>query len=175
MNIQFSEKHPVILDSSHRLSILLAKKHHKDLAHPGYKRTLAELRRKYWIVKGNRLCQKISKECIECRKIRGKTGEQLMANLPNFRVGPYTPAFYYTAVDYFGPLNIIYSRNATIDGYGCVFTCLTVYAVHVELVCDASTQSFLFLAFRRFIAMRGHARFVISDNGTNFVGAQKFF
>ncbi len=54
-------------------------------------------------------------------------------------------------------------------------------AIHLELVCDLSTDSFL-AAFSRFTARSGMPSEVISDNGSNFIGArselmelQKFF
>lgn len=45
-------------------------------------------------------------------------------------------------------------------------------AVHLELVEDLSTEAFL-AAFRRFSSIRGPCLEVWSDNGSNFVGAQK--
>uniref|UniRef100_A0A8D9B2Z0 Integrase catalytic domain-containing protein n=1 Tax=Cacopsylla melanoneura TaxID=428564 RepID=A0A8D9B2Z0_9HEMI len=42
--------------------------------------------------------------------------------------------------------------------------------VHLEVVSDLSTPSFL-NAFKRFISRRGPIKSVLSDNGTNFVGA----
>lgn len=56
--------------------------------------------------------------------------------------------------------------------YMCLFICLTVKAVHLELVTDLSTQAFL-QAFQRFIARRGRTKNIYSDNGTNFKGANK--
>ena len=47
-------------------------------------------------------------------------------------------------------------------------------AVHLEVVNDISTDSFI-LALRRFLCRRGGVTSIISDNGTNFVGAQSEF
>ena len=49
---------------------------------------------------------------------------------------------------------------------------MTTRTVHVELVYDLSTDAFI-LALRRFAARRGHPRKMRSDNGTNFVGAER--
>ena len=47
----------------------------------------------------------------------------------------------------------------------CLFTCLNVRAIHLELVEDMSTETFL-LCFRRFIAKRVTPSSIISDNGS---------
>ena len=69
-----------------------------------------------------------------------------------------------------GPLEIKQGRNR-LSRYCCVFTCLASRAVHLEMIYDLSTDSFL-MAFRRFLSVRGDTtRVMYSDNGTNFVGA----
>ena len=52
-----------------------------------------------------------------------------------------------------------------------LFTCLTIRAVHIEIV-QLDTSSFLH-ALRRFIARRGQPLVMRSDNGTNFVGGER--
>ena len=49
-------------------------------------------------------------------------------------------------------------------------TCLTTRAVHLEVAQDLSTEAVLNCLFR-FIARRGKPHPIISDNRTNFVGA----
>ncbi|XP_024884621.1 uncharacterized protein LOC112462817, partial [Temnothorax curvispinosus] len=53
-----------------------------------------------------------------------------------------------------------------------VFTCFATKAVHIELVTELTTESFL-AALRRFVARRGICSKIVSDNGTNFVGAAR--
>ncbi|XP_064556716.1 uncharacterized protein LOC135441151 [Drosophila montana] len=52
-----------------------------------------------------------------------------------------------------------------------VFVCFATKAVHLELVKDLSTASFL-NALKRFISTRGKPSQIWSDNATNFVGAK---
>ena len=56
--------------------------------------------------------------------------------------------------------------------YGCLFTCLTTRAVHLEVACSMDTDSFI-NALRRFICRRGPPEIIRSDNGSNFVGAER--
>lgn len=56
--------------------------------------------------------------------------------------------------------------------YIAIFICFAIKAVHVEVVSDLTTDSFLG-AFKRFIARREKSVHKYSDNGTTFVGAQK--
>jgi len=51
-----------------------------------------------------------------------------------------------------------------------VFVCMSIKAIHLELVSDSSTDGFL-AAFQKFISRRGLPEHVYSDNGTNFIGA----
>lgn len=53
----------------------------------------------------------------------------------------------------------------------CIFVCLAVKAVHLELVTDLSTEAYL-AALYRFMSHRGKPLTIASDNGTNFVGAR---
>ena len=49
---------------------------------------------------------------------------------------------------------------------------MTTRAVHLEIAGDLSSDSFI-LSLRRFIARRGNVKNIRSDNGTNFIGAEK--
>jgi len=54
--------------------------------------------------------------------------------------------------------------------YICVFSCLKTRAVHLEVASNLETDAFL-RVFTRMISRRGRPRLIISDHGTNFVGA----
>lgn len=78
-----------------------------------------------------------------------------MGDLPACRVNE-TRAFTHTAVDYARPINILPYRKRgvrSIKVYLCIFVCLVVRAVHVELTTDLSTSSLL-SAFKRFSSRR---------------------
>ncbi|XP_061167953.1 uncharacterized protein LOC133176911 [Saccostrea echinata] len=89
----------------------------------------------------------------------------LMPPLPNKRVSESAP-FTYAGVDYFGPI-FIKTETGSKKVWVCLFTCLVVRAIHLELMQDMSTEQLL-LGLRRFIARFGKPKQIISDNGAQF-------
>ena len=51
-----------------------------------------------------------------------------------------------------------------------IFTCLNTRAVHLELAVDLTTMEFI-QVLRRFFSIRGYPAVILSDNGTQMVGA----
>ena len=94
-----------------------------------------------------------------------------MAELPKIRLMPQTPVFYHTACDYFGPYKVKVGRSKTAKHYGVLFTCLNMRAVHLELATDCTTMEFI-QVLRRLFAIRGYPSLMLSDNGTQLVGAE---
>ncbi|VDM49882.1 unnamed protein product [Toxocara canis] len=82
-----------------------------------------------------------------------------------------TYPFQHTGVDYFGPIEV---RDAGVVRkiWGCLWTCLTTRAVHIDTVSDLTAESFL-NTFRRFAARRGTPKIIYSDNATTFSAADK--
>nr|CAB3263160.1 uncharacterized protein LOC104265735 [Phallusia mammillata] len=168
-SISDDAKHPIILPGRHHLTDLLIVKFHKDVGHSGMSHTWSEIRQKFWIIKGGAAVRRVLGNCVFCRKRNAPVGEQLMARLPIDRVNSHSPAFTYVGVDYFGPLMVRQARSQ-VKVYGCLFTCMTVRAVHLEVADSLSTSAFI-NCLRRFIGRRGRPTKICSDNGTNFVGA----
>jgi len=103
------------------------------------------------------------RNCIVCKKSRGKTLDQKMSDLPKDRLEP-SPPFTYCAVDYFGPF-YVKVRRSEVKRYGALFTCLVSRAIHLEVVESMDTDSFL-NAYLRFVGRRGPVRQLRSDRGT---------
>ena len=94
-------------------------------------------------------------ECVICRKLRGKFGDQKMSDLPKERCCEAAP-FTHFGVEMFEPF-IIRQRRSSLKRYCAVFTCFTSRAVHIDVTCTMETDSFI-QALRRFMARRGKVR-----------------
>lgn len=164
-------KHPVILSKDLHISTLILRHIHQQLGHTGRNHMLSRLWQKYWIISANSAARKVISDCVVCRRNRGKPGEQKMADLPEERVLPDKAPFTDVGVDYFGPIDVKRGRSH-LKRYGVLFTCLTSRAVHLEVAYTLDADSYI-NAVRRFICRRGPVSSIRSDNGTNFVGANR--
>jgi transposase InsO family protein len=95
-----------------------------------------------------------------------------MGDLPDSRLDSGSLPFTRTAVDLFGPFEIGLARNRKTKRWGVLFTCMVTRAVFLEIVPSFSTSDFL-LALRKFISLYRKPELIHSDNGTNFVGAER--
>ena len=139
--------------------------------HSGKEFVLSLLRQKYWIIGARQIIRQIQRQCITCRKGFEPPCKQLMADLPFDRVTPDMPPFTFVGVDFFGPILVKIGRSE-VKRYGCLFTCLTVRAVHIEVAHSLDADSFI-NAMQRFTCRRGQVSEIRSDNGTNFVGGER--
>ena len=168
--IEYSAKHPMILPSRHHVTDLIIRHYHKQEGQVGPSQVLATLRQKFWILRGPSTVKRVTSKCFNCRRWNARPGEQVMAPLPVARVTPGNPPFTAVGVDFFGPIYVKVKRSNE-KRYGCVFTCLTMRAVHIEVSHDLSSDSFI-QSFTRFVSRRGPPLEIFSDNGTNFKGAE---
>ncbi|XP_057290844.1 uncharacterized protein LOC130613498 [Hydractinia symbiolongicarpus] len=171
-NANFDENviHSILLPKNSKITELIVRWCHEKVAHSGRGMTLNELRGNgFWVIGANTVVRSLINKCVTCRSLRGKVGNQLMGNLPKEGLQS-EPPFTYCGVDMFG-LFVIKVRRNELKRYGAMFTCLSSRAIHIEITSSMDTDSFI-LALRRVIARRGNIRTMISDNGSNFVGAQ---
>ena len=109
-----------------------------------------------------------------CKKLRGQTLTQHMADLPADRTETHPP-FTNVGMDVFGPWHILVKKlrgaAANAKRWGLVFTCLSSRGIHIEVLHSMDANSFI-CALRRFFAIRGPAAILRCDCGTNFVGAK---
>ena len=170
-SVEENAKHSRILPKKHHVTNLIVEEHHNRLGHMGHSSVLSSLRREFWIVKGNAAVRRIVRKCVECQKQKAQPGEQLMADLPSDRVTPNKPPFSSVGIDYFGRFEVKQGRSR-VKRYGCVFTCLAMRAVHIEVTHTLNTDSMI-NALRRFISVRGYPERIRKDCGTNFTSAEK--
>ncbi|KAL0842122.1 hypothetical protein ABMA28_014300 [Loxostege sticticalis] len=162
-------KHPVILDGRCHITHLIVKYYHVKAYHGNQETVVNELKQRYWIIRLRPTVKFISSKCMLCRIKRAQPHPPRMGDLPEARLAHHQRPFTYTGVDLFGPLEVTVGRRRE-KRYGVIFTCLTVRAIHIELVSQLTTDA-LIMALRRMAARRGWPRCLYSDNGTNLRGA----
>lgn len=171
-NLPISQKHPILLPSRHQLTDKIIREAHEKRFHAGIKTTVYCLRQRFWILDACNQTRKIIRNCIRCCRYAANAIKYKMGNLPAPRVREAIP-FAHTGIDFAGPFYIKekkYRNQKRIKVYICIFICMSIKAVHIELVSDLSFDAFT-SALRRFVARRGIPEHIYSDNGTNFIGA----
>ena len=169
--IPYDAKYPYILPRDHHVAELVVREVHEEAYHSGREHILALVRERFWIPRGRPLVKKVLQKCTVCKRLRGPTEIQKMADLPSERLTPHKPAFQSVGVDCFGPFQVKRGRSQE-KRYGCLFTCMTTRAIHIEKLSTLDADSFI-NALVRFCARRGKPETIRSDNGTNFVGGQR--
>ena len=109
--LNFETKHPILLHGDAYPVKLLIKQIHVRLGHLGLETVLGEVKRKFHILKGNKVIKDTIKSCVICRKVQGKVNSQNMAELPSDRVKGDDPPFFHSGTNLFGPF-FCYQRKS---------------------------------------------------------------
>ncbi|XP_067637293.1 uncharacterized protein [Eurosta solidaginis] len=164
-------RRPIILPKVHRVTNLIVDHYHSSWRHQNDETIIAELRRRYWIPNVRVAVKQASRRCLKCKKDRGQPAVPMMGQLPEDRVTPFVKPFTYVGLDYMGPFTVVSGRRSE-KRWIALFTCLTTRAVHLEIARDLSTDTCL-MCIRNFMNRRGTPVRIRSDNGTNFIGADR--
>nr|CAH7729802.1 unnamed protein product [Callosobruchus chinensis] len=173
-DLPFEQKHPIILDSKHPLSQLLVATEHIRLLHAGPQLLLANIREKYWILGGRNLVRRVTHSCVTCFRVKPNDSRYIMGDLPKERVTPCRP-FLNAGIDFCGPFSIKDKKTRKYNvtkGYVCLFVCMATKALHLELATELTSEAFL-ACLHRFFARRGKSLHLYTDNGSNFIAANK--
>ena len=71
-------------------------------------------------------------------KRNASPGSQVKADLPVDPIQPDKPLFTFVGIDFFGPLLVKQGRSR-VKRYGCLFRCLVVRAIHIEIAHSNAT------------------------------------
>jgi hypothetical protein len=166
-----SAKHvkQLLLPAKHHLTKLIVRDYHEQSKHSGCEYVLSQLRQMFWIPSARNMIKAVQRSCKICIRYFSKPQDQRMADLVEDQLASDKTPFESTGVDCFGPFLVKRGRSME-KRYGCIFTCLTMRAVHLELLHSMEADSFL-NALMRFSARRGAPKKIRCDNGTNFKGA----
>ncbi|XP_062704409.1 uncharacterized protein LOC109433030 [Aedes albopictus] len=164
-------KNPIILPRKNHITTLIINHYHNCYHHQNHETVINELRQKYQIARLRSCYGKVRRNCQRCKNENAKPNIPIMADLPPGRLAAFCQPFTHVGIDYFGPIEVVNGRKHE-KRWGMLATCLTIRAIHIELVHSLSTDSCI-MAIRNFIARRGQPRKIYSDRGTNFVGANR--
>ena len=172
--LPYDTRLPIILPRGHWLTTLVVKHYHEKGYHAsGTNETLTDLSSRFWIIAARKEIRAWEKNCTECRRGKPKPASQVMAPFPQIRMKEPLRAISKIVVDFAGPFFTVQGRGkARQKRYLFLFTCLLSRAVHLELAFGLDTDAFL-NAFFCMVNRRGLPHEVVSDNGGNFVGAEK--
>lgn len=175
-NSEFSYEqcYPILLPSQHPFTKLLINYEHIKHVHAGPSLLRFVLRRKFWIRQQNKVIQSCISKCFPCIRQKASTRIQIMASPPRARVTP-ARAFQTTLIDYAGPFKLLRKGGVRtkiiIQRYVGIFIYFSTKAIHLELISDLTSETFM-AAFTRFSSSRGLHLDIYSDNGTTFQGAK---
>ena len=170
-NADSLKKNPIILAANHEISEKIVRDAHCK-SHVGPEWTMSELvNQNILIIKSRPLIKRVVKRCVTCKRLFAKTCTQLMADLPPCRVAVGGRPFQCVGCDVFGPFLVKINRSQ-VKRYGLIVTCMSSRAVGVEMLYSLNTSSCI-NSLRRFIARRSQPDVVMSDQGTNFIGADR--
>jgi hypothetical protein len=164
---------PVLLSRNSNLTTLIIRKCHEKCKHMGVNSTLNVLRNQgFWLPRARPKIKTVIKQCCLCTKFNALAFRYPKpTDYHKDKVNLIKP-FENVGVDFTGHFFIKFGET-TVKMYLLIFTCLNVRAIHLEVVPDMSTASFL-SAFVRFSNRFGFPVALYSDNAPSFAQAAKF-
>lgn len=174
-DLSYSTKHSMLLPGRHPLARLIASYEHERHFHAGSQTTLAAVRQNFWLISARDVVRQITRKCTICFRSNPKTASTLMGDFPKARITVPTRVFEKCGIDYAGPFYYEDRSRKTaklLKCYMAIFVCFATTAVHIELATDLSSQAFLDV-LKRFMSRKGYLTDIYSDNGLNFVGAER--
>ena len=100
----------MLLPKGHHLSELVIRHFHSNVHHQGRQITSGAVSEAgYWVIGAHRMISRLIESCVTCKRLRGATLTQHMANLPTDRLET-CPPFTNVGLDVFGPWEITKRR-----------------------------------------------------------------
>ena len=152
-SLELEYKHPIIISKNSSISSIIVRDCHERRAYGGWRTTSQEIwNPDIWIINCNWLKGQVIYNCLKCRGMRERFGQQIRADFPKDLISKAPPCGYCGA-DFFTPF-ILKERRGEMKRYRTFFTFLGHRAVHIEVIVSMETDSFI-MALRRVIARRG--------------------
>ena len=130
-------------------------------------------RQRCWTPKIRSRIKSLLIRCVSCQRVKGRTlPRPLLPPLPSERVQWVAP-FSHVGVDHTGSYVIKDSQGRKTKAYICLSVCATTRAVHLEVVENLTTSSFV-MCLRRLAAAKGMPTLILSDNHKTFIAGETF-
>ena len=101
--MEYKLKHPILLPKNGHITSFIIDFYHGKVGHDGKGMTINEIRSNgFWVINCTAAMKSMISECIDCRKLRGKTCQQEMSAIAEEQLIK-EPPFSYCGVDMFGP------------------------------------------------------------------------
>ena len=166
-------QYPVYLPAGSLFTRKLVQRIHAETLHGGVSLTMAAIREEYWIPTLRQLVKSVRSACWGCKRFRAiPLTVPPPGPLPTDRTLGGA-AFEVIGTDFAGPIYFKLSQKREGKAYLVIFSCSLSRAVHLELVPNLETTTFL-PCLKRLIARRGRPAVIYSDNGRTFIKAAKW-
>ena len=164
---------PIYLPFHSEFTRKLVQRVHLETLHGGVLLTMAAVRETFWVPKLRQLVKTIRSKCWGCKRFTATPVVKPVAGkLPNDRTTGGA-AFEVIGTDFAGPIRYRCSNKRERKSYLVIFACSLSRAIHLELIKNLETTTFL-PCLKRLIARRGRPKTIYSDNGSTFVKASKW-
>ena len=168
--IPYESRHPIILPDTKNEIMQSFVRHHHDRFHCSSTETFYLIRKKYFLIGGKNSVKAVTKKCVNCQKAAKLPTPQKMGELPQERVSIAAP-FSTSGLDVFGPFEVKTGR-ITKKRYVLLITCFITRGVALYPLPDMTLDSVVYAL------LKCHSQFpslkkLVSDNGTNFKGANR--
>ena len=162
---------PILLAKDHSLTNLIISSIHERARHMGLGTTLTKLRLAgFWVPRSRQAIKNVLSKCFTCKKYNSLAYKYpKLCNLPKNRVNFLRP-FQEVGIDYTAHIFVKTESGDNTKVYLLLFTCLQTRAVHVEIVGDMTTTSFV-QALIRFTNHYSIPSTIFSDNARSFIAA----
>ena len=79
----YKMKHPILLPKNGHITSVITGFYHRKVEHDGRGMTINEIRSNgFWVINCTAAVKSMISTCVDCRKLRGKTCQQKMSDLP---------------------------------------------------------------------------------------------
>ena len=160
---------PHLLPPKHPLTAMIICNSHVRLFHAGTNSIVTAIQQTFWIPKVRQHVRSLLRSCTICKRHGGRPYPLPDSPLlPEMRMRDVAP-FTVTGIDFTGAL-YVQLNGVESKVYICLFTCATTRGVHLEIVTDFTTDTFL-LDLRRLASRKSLPRIIVSDNGSTYLSA----